>query len=337
MTHDLGALWFAACSLAVLSLFMALEAHEALRAGRRARKRQVEVAAKWEPVLLEAQVFMRVPENLHAIAPSEVPALVALWLQHLRQASLNAAPCLKQMAQRAQLEPHLHRLLRRGALDQQVLAAEALGHLEAKDASPSLLKLLRGRVLPLSSTAGVALVRVAPTLFLREVLSSAIRKGWPISAVAKTIELAPELSDGVLPALLSENHAKRAGRVLEVWFRVSPAAALVFARQTLSDMSAEGWLLCSSLRVLQNPHDVALVRAHLQHPRWAVRVQAVNAMGRLGLSSDIAQLAKAHADPNWWIRKRSADSLAAAPQLSADQKARLLAPFQALAAQESLP
>ena len=336
MAPDPSAIWFAASSLGLLSLLMAAGAHEALRTGRRARERQAETEDKLEPMLLEVQVFLRVPESIPAIAPLEAPAAIAAWLRHLRQASLNAGPSLQEAARRLQLEQHARRLLRCGSLDQQVQAAEALGHLRAQAAVPALLKLLRGKVLPLSSTAGVALVRIAPRQFLRETLARAVRQAWPISTVAQVIGVAPRLSDGALPTLLAGSQAKRVGRVLEVWFRASPAAALAFARQTLADPVSEGWLLCGSLRLLQDPHDIELVRAHLEHSRWAVRVQAVNALGRLGLSPDIVQLAKRHTDPNGWIRKRSADSLANAPQLSPAQKNRLLAPFRAPAPQGTL-
>jgi HEAT repeat protein len=53
----------------------------------------------------------------------------------------------------------------------------------------------------------------------------------------------------------------------------------------------------------------------LSDPRWQVRLQAAQALGRMGTPRDERYLVRALEDPAWWVRYRAARALAALPSI----------------------
>ena len=83
--------------------------------------------------------------------------------------------------------------------------------------------------------------------------------------------------------------------------------------------------------MLRGFEDLTIVRELTRHDAWFVRVQAVQALGRLGVPGDEDLLLLALNDREWWVRYRAAQALYSLRYLSDDEFARIRARQQGFA------
>jgi HEAT repeat protein len=90
-------------------------------------------------------------------------------------------------------------------------------------------------------------------------------------------------------------------------------------------------LWANVLRHLHDPDHLEIVRESCDHPVWFVRVQAVNALGRMGGPGDVDRLVALLTDPEWWVRFRAAEALLKLPFLKRDELERRAAAHSPIA------
>jgi HEAT repeat protein len=74
--------------------------------------------------------------------------------------------------------------------------------------------------------------------------------------------------------------------------------------------------ITACLRVFNDASSLDTVRRFLGHARWEVRVQAINALARMGTAEDEPRLIVLLSDAEWWVRYRAAQALCALPSAS---------------------
>jgi HEAT repeat protein len=208
-----------------------------------------------------------------------------------------------------------HDLLRSGQRARQLLAILALGHLRDRKAWDGLLRASASADPATSVHALWALVQIDPAQAARELAPLLLRRDdWALSQVAKILQDAHPHWTPVLVAALPQLPPERipgALRLLEGLRATVPAPLLHgLLRHDAVDV------LIAVLRMAAVPDMLDLVRSHLGHADWRVRLQAARALGRIGDASDVPRLQGMLGDSQWWVRYRAAQALADMPFLT---------------------
>jgi HEAT repeat protein len=277
-----------------------------LAAARRRAQKQLE--SQWLPLLVAA--VEEVPQRLPAIAAHDMPALMSLW-NHLHDSIKDlSVEALHQIAVRTGMDVAAQAMFAQPAVPDRVLAITTLGRLRDRSIWPALVALASHQDLLLSLAAARALVRIDPAEAIRLLLPIvATREDWP----AATIDLmmqeagADAISEPLVDAILHAppDHAHRLIRFLGLAHAEAAAPLLkLLIRQVTSVES-----ISACLRAFNDGEDLGAIRPFLFHPRWEVRVRAVDVLGRLGAAKDAPRLIAMLSDAEWWVRYRAAQAL----------------------------
>ncbi|MDE1943817.1 MAG: HEAT repeat domain-containing protein, partial [Betaproteobacteria bacterium] len=224
---------------------------------------------------------------------------------------------LNEVAVRCGMAQYAQRLLNQGGLRSRLLALATLGHLRDRSVWNGIVEMTGDPDSILSMAALGALLKIDAPQALRALLPRMIeREDWPVAQLAILIEEAEEgssfsfLIDAAeqMREVRDPDGLARLRRVLQLLEVVPPHQALPVARRILeSETDEEVLALC--LRFLLEPSDLPMVRRLAEHEAWAVRLQAAQALSRIGSLEDAPVLSRLLGDPVWWVRYRSAQAL----------------------------
>lgn len=306
------AAWATGLLTVVLSAVLVARVLRMRRRLARAEARRQDVVARWRPILFEAIAggSPRLPD----LPPGDEDAFLLLWVQLLD--GIRGEP-LERLARVGEaLGAHAlaaARLRREDALGR-VLALRTLGYLGRAEDRGEVLRWLDDPRSYLSLAAARALVRSDPEGAPAELLPRLTRRtDWPVPLFASVLgeASAPRVSER-FAALCRELPAPALVRLL-------PLASIVDARDVepvvagLLGRDGEPEVLAAALRQVRSPALLGAVRRAAHHAAWSVRVQAAAALGRVGEPADRELLAGLLRDPEWWVRYRAAQALAARP------------------------
>ena len=273
----------------------------------------------WQPLLICAVEVP--PSNLPRLRAADVFTFLTLW-NHLQESVLDQArQGLNDVARRLGIPAIAHRMLDRANLRGRLMAVATLGQLQDRSAWDVLSAFAASPDVVLSLAAARALIRIDRHAAVDRLIPLiAVRLDWPAPRVASLLLAAgADVISAPLARIAivaSPRHAPRLIRYLDV---VHCETAILAVRQIIrgtNDME----VIAACLRIFKDPEDLDTVRGFLDHPRWEIRVQAATAIGRLGTAHDEEGLVLLLADPEWWVRYRSAHALCA---LLADSPGRL--------------
>lgn len=287
----------------------------ALRDGLRRRQRQeARVVAVWRP-LLNAALAGEPPAELPALAPADRLTFLKLWVRLHQSVRGEASAGLNQVGVALDCGAIAHTLLASGQRARKLLAILALGHMRDRGAWNGLMKEAAGDDPATSVHALWALVQIDPAAAAHALAPLLLQRGdWALSQVAKILQDAHLHWTPVLMAAMPQLPPERvpsALRLLEGLRATLPAPLL---QGLLHDGSVD--VLIAVLRMAAVPDMLDLVRSHLAHEDWRVRLQAARALGHIGDASDVPRLQAMLADPQWWVRYRAAQALASLPFLT---------------------
>lgn len=309
----LAAAWTGAGALALtlaIGLYIIV-----LRDGLRRRRRQEQrVIDVWRP-LLNAALTGEPLAALPALAPRDRLTFLKLWVRLHQSVRGEASAGLNQVGLALDCSAMAHALLASGQRARKLLAILALGHLRDQRAWDSLMREAAGDDPATSVHALWALVQIEPAAAARELAPLLLRRDdWALSQVAKILQEAhmhwtPILVQAI-PTLPPER-LPSALRLLEGLRATLPATVL----QSLLQAGSVD-VLIAVLRMAAVPDMLELVRRHLGHEDWRVRLQAARALGHIGDASDLPRLQGMLCDSQWWVRYRAAQALASLPFLT---------------------
>src|SRR5262245_12553111 len=286
-------------------------------------KREQHLAATWNPLI--AECAERVPQELPPVAKRDAEALLVLWARAQETLRGEAWRNLVQLAERAALPRHAERLLLSRKPKQELLAVVVFGHLRDAGKIPFLERMVaEGSSLP-SLAAGQSLLRIDESRGIARLLAAAARRDdWAIGQVAAILKDADpsRVAVHLAAAIRLERREPRPGPGLAQMLRLHSTARAEAMRPAVLEvlaLAADAEVLAAALATLWHPADAGCARERLEHPEWVVRVEAAQALQRVGAREDLPRLARLLADRNWWVRRHAAQALCALPGVSAEE------------------
>jgi hypothetical protein len=177
-------------------------------------------------------------------------------------------------------------------------------------ALPHLPRLLEHRVAAVAFSASLAMLRLKPSA-VPIVWARAPVQRFSKAALLTLLKAVPSCHvDQLVRRRLDKSDAKGAAQLLSAWGQLPGRAAVRYASDLLDQPECEGWLLCAALRMQDDVSQIGRIRPFLEHDRWAVRLQALHAVSRLGFAADIEQLKPLQDNANWWVSTRAREALA---------------------------
>lgn len=296
---EIAVLWTGASALAAV-LLLAAALPGLLLARAVSRWRRERVLARWRPLFMAC--LREEVANWPDSPGSAAADVLELW-RHLHDTLGDEQ---KRQLERSALNAGLPRfatLLLRSVSGRNVcLGAEVSGRLKLSAAWDGLAGLLTHSAAEVSTAAAIALCRINVRRAAPVLMAILTGSRWqPVfgRAVAESLS-GVEIS---LPESVSDP------KQLAILARISlgqiePVLARIF------DDSRDDELLAAALRLLETNSLLDKIHPFTRHPQWFVRVQAANAIGRLGSQADAPLLLPLLGDESWWVRYRAARALA---------------------------
>jgi HEAT repeat protein len=304
-----------------LTMLIALQIIVLRVAARRRTARDNALKATWRPLLNRA-VLGDEPAELPRLAKRDIMPFLVFWLQLQQSVRGDAAHALNQLAQRLGCAAVARRLLVNGDRAARIVAILVLGHLRDRGAWPELMRVARQLDSGASILALWALAQIDPAAAAEELALPLLRRSdWPLAQLANILQTDRAVWEPALGAAIQVVEPARLPDAL----RLLAALRLALPRPVLERMLAhpDANVVAVALRLATSPEAAPLVRPHLHHPDWQVRVQAARSIGPIAGAGDVAPLQALLADPQWWVRYRAAQTLATLPFLRRDELAEL--------------
>ncbi len=290
----------------------------------RLRREQQEHAflARWQPLLQQAIVDPAM--ELPGLQPKEAVFFLKLW-NHLHESlSLDATLVLNQIGMRLGCYAMAHNMLRGGGRSKHLLAILTLGQLRDRAAWHDLM----AEAVFVDSAASLnalrALAQIDADAVMREMTPQLLmRDDWPAGRLIAIFQESPPRFYAPLLSAAAEGPPKQQLKALRMVEGMHLSLALPVLAHLLDEKMAPE-LIVAALRVTLYPQLLVVVRTHLTHSDWRVRVQAVKALGRIGRASDVSLLSTLLDDSEWWVRYRTAQALADIPSFNRNMLDHLL-------------
>jgi HEAT repeat protein len=310
--------WATGLVSAALSAALVLQVLRMRRRLAQRKRRREAVFARWRPLLFE--VVAGDAPRLPPLAREEEDAFLLLWIQLLD--GIRGAPAARLAAAGEALGAHALARVRIGGRDAllRLLALRTFGHLGRREDWGEVLRWLDDPHAYLSLAAARALVRIDPERAAEEILGRLVsRADWPVPLFAVV------LADASRSRLSARLGALCAALPPPALVRLLPLASLADEAVVhgvlgpLLDPAQDPEVLAAALRHVRTPALLPAVRRAALHEAWSVRVQAATALGRVGEACDRERLLPMLRDPEWWVRYRAAQALAARPFATPDE------------------
>ena len=304
------------------------------RITERRRRNMVDV---WRPLLAESLV--EVPATLPSIHPRDHVLFLYLWNSLQESIKGDASGQLNDVARRAGMDTVAVRLLHTGRLRRQLLAVATLGHLKEASVWDELVQLAHADNAFLAIEAARAMVRIRPKAAIPLLIPLiSARSDWsPLKVMALLNEAGADLVATALAQATVSAPSHIAARLIRLLASLRSPYALPIIRQLMNEQKPAEDVIAASLSFFgecSDPQDLPMVRVHLTHPTWYVRVQAATALGKIGLEEDEARLIGLLGDSYWWVRYRAAEALSNLPSMTEVKMAELQANLPTIESQE---
>lgn len=266
----------------------------------------------WRNILIES--LENTPTSLPSIHKQDWLLLFNLWnLMHdfLRG---EASEKLNQFARLTDMDQVARRWLKKPRVRDRLIAVITLGRLRDQQAWPSLCEIMRGKHSTLSLAAARALIQIDPNAALPIILPAILdRQDWPPSRIASFLGQASSRMTHQLADATLQTVSKRAPGVLR--HLLESGYNKLFNIADALHHSQNDEIISACLQSVSNPADLPSVRHYARHANWRLRVQAANALGRIGTRLDIPLLTGLLSDPQWWVRYRAAQAITRLPSV----------------------
>lgn len=304
------------------------------RITERRRRNMVDV---WRPLLAESLV--EVPATLPSIHPRDHVLFLYLWNSLQESIKGDASGQLNDVARRAGMDTVAVRLLHTGRLRRQLLAVATLGHLKEASVWDELVQLAHADNAFLAIEAARAMVRIRPKAAIPLLIPLiSARSDWsPLKVMALLNEAGADLVATALAQATVSAPSHIAARLIRLLASLRSPYALPIIRQLMNEQKPAEDVIAASLSFFgecSDPQDLPMVRVHLTHPTWYIRVQAATALGKIGLEEDEARLIGLLGDSYWWVRYRAAEALSNLPSMTEVKMAELQANLPTIESQE---
>jgi HEAT repeat protein len=251
------------------------------------------------------------------IARADAETFLWFWNQLQETVRGDAKQALAQVAAQVGMERLVLPRLRGRSTAARLLAIVTLGNMRDPKYWDLVLPLARDSHGPVALAAAQALIRINGQRAARELMPLfAERADLPVTrTLALLAQVEPAVVTRAIEKALPGADDAAALRLIE-FVAAADAVALQPAMAQRLRHSRDPQMWANVLRHLNDPNHLELVRRSCAHPVWFVRVQAANALGRMGGPDDVARLVQLLGDAQWWVRYRAAEALLKLPFLT---------------------
>lgn len=287
-----------------------------LRAARERRSQRF--LQRWRPLVYDAMSGSTI--EWPAIARRDTETWLWFWNQLQETVRGEAKATLTHVAAQIGVDRMALRRLASRSVSRRLLAIVTLGNMRDPKYWDLVVPLAQDPHAPISLAAAQALIRINGQRAVRELMPLfAQRADWPVTRALALLEQvdAAVVTKAIEKALPKADDAASL-RLIEFVGAGDPVALQPVMVQRLRH-SRDPQMWADVLRHLNDPTHLNLVRQSCGHKVWYVRVQAANALGRMGAPEDVALLLRMLGDDQWWVRYRAAEALLKLPFLQKDE------------------
>ncbi|MGC3974014.1 MAG: HEAT repeat domain-containing protein [Nitrospira sp.] len=302
-------------------------------------RRRLAVTEIWRPILAECVV--EVPETLPPLTTRDHLVLLYLWNHCYESIRGEARENLKELARRTGSDQFAKELLHARLLRRRLLAIVTLGHLQERSVWSELAAALQADNAFVSLVAAKALLLIdakAAVPLIIPVIST--RTDWsPLKVVAIFEPAGADIAAEAIAKAACLASPEIGSRLIRHLAATQSQHALPPLRDLLQNGTPPDDLLAACLFLFgecSDPRDIVTIRTHLSHPTWYVRLQAVSALGKVGIEEDEARLIALLDDEHWWVRYRAAEALSNLPWMTPERLARVHNTLTTVESQEHL-
>jgi HEAT repeat protein len=316
-------LWYI-CAVAVGCIIVLLLA--TILGFRRSRladqRRQHLIIQEWSPLL--AQSVNESLPPLPALTRRDHVVFLYLWNRSYEFLPETITAPLVHVARTVGSPQLATELLESRLLSQRILAVVTLGRLQERSAWAPISTLLTHHNSFLAFHAAQALLKIdanAALPLLIPVLGQ--RTDWsPLKTVSMLQTMGKDLASEILAQAAIQGHSDISPRLIRYLPVTKSRRGLPILRQFLHNAPPSTNMLAACLFVFgefRDQEDLPMVRRHLTHEAWYVRVQAATALGKLGTVEDEERLIGLFNDEQWWVRYRAGEALVSLESMTAEK------------------
>lgn len=265
---------------------------------------------KWRPLCMNAICGLPNEQPLMPVTDRDWLFFFQLWHHYVLNVRGEALNNLQQLGLQMELHHVAVKKLDSTANEHELIAAIITsGLLRDVRSWDSLLCFLHDNNSVRSFAAARALARIDPQAALPEVVPLIGMRPWNRNQIAGLLlEAGPErVSAPLLRAIMHSPKDQATILIRFLKFADVETSDTVLLHYITGNQDPE--LLCACFKAARSKKVLPLVRGHLNHEDWFVRVEAANVLGYLGVSEDIAELSRLLTDPHWWVRYRAARAI----------------------------
>lgn len=264
----------------------------------------------WQPLLFARAIETDSGAALPTLRDRDLVHFIELWMTLYQTLRGPARERLVALARDLNLNARLRYWLLATDIDRRLTAIVMLGYLQDTPSQERIRPYLDDPRTVASLCAARALIALDAYQGLQDILPHLTRPDWSPGRIAGLLEdIEPEARMTMLSDTLQQADAGQAVRILRVLRILAPGTHDAAIAAALARFGADEEILSAALASMVNPRWIETARAQCQHPVWHVRVQAVQALGRMGSSADLPLLLRCLTDSMWWVRMRSAQAL----------------------------
>ncbi len=302
----IGALYWLAAAVAVISLLLVLQVMWMRRLSRVHARRSLAVRNLWAPILESPEHCTALPR----VRSKDALTLLMMW-NAARQSSAKRDD-LNRLARRAGLDAKALELIHKRDIAARLVGFETIGYLGDPSMAPALRTSVDSPNSVLSFAAARALLKIDRS-FARSFVTLMVRHSdWSPVRLAGLVEEERDALAAPVTKLVRANSTISRDLVQYLRF-FDPALTRPVVCHVLAT-SADSETIVAALKVLAvvgTSSDAFLAAKFATHEDWRVRVQAANALGKLGDALQLAVVVSLLSDTHWWVRFRAAQAVAA--------------------------
>lgn len=290
------------------------------------QQRRQRIIRQWTPLL--EQSLRDMPRRLPALTRRDHIVFLYLWNQFHESVRRQPTTPLVHLARKVGTTRLATALLQSRLLSQRILGVVTLGRLQSRSSWTSIHTLLTHHNSFLAFHAAQALLTIdtkAALPLLVPILGH--RADWsPINVVAMLKTAGRDAAAETLVTAAIQGNPNIGPRLIRYLPATHSPRGLPLLRQFISDRLPPPNMLAACLFVFgefRAQEDLPLVRRHLSHGAWYVRVQAATALGKLGTVEDEDRLIALFNDDQWWVRYRAGEALVSLESMTEEKLLKL--------------
>ncbi len=271
----------------------------------------------WRPIL--AEMMQTYPDNIPKLQRKHRHVFLHEWNKFYFMLRGETSGRLQKLSRQLGLDVVAKKYISNKNMRNKLLGIVTLGHMQETSTWNQLIDFVHSEHSILSLTAAQALVDIDSENAMPFLMPHIIkRRDWPLARVAMMIntsnssQLTAALSKAIEQA--SEKDIPHILKFLSSSY-FDPEISKLCDRLSHSD---DNRVIATCIKIAKDEHGLMLARKHANSPEWYIRLHVATVLGRMGLQEDVETLIKLMSDTEWWVRYRSAQSLAQMPFINAD-------------------